>query len=54
MEVKDVRLDFLGHSGFLIRNGGGKIIAIDPYNISDSVDKADLILITHSLLRKAA
>ncbi len=48
MKVKDVEIEFLGHSGFLISNGNGKRIAIDPYNVSDKVEKVDLILITHS------
>lgn len=48
MEVKGVRLEFLGHSGFLISNGGGKRIAIDPYMVAESVAPVDLILITHS------
>ena len=48
MNVKGVSIDFLGHSGFLISNEGGKRIAIDPYMISDSVSPVDLILITHS------
>jgi len=51
-----VRLDFLGHAGFLITigngsAGNGKRIVIDPYNVSDNVAKesrADVILITHS------
>ncbi len=46
MEVKGVKIDFLGHSGFLISNG--KKIAIDPYNVSDNASKVDLILVTHS------
>ncbi len=45
MEIGGVKLSFLGHSGFLIANE--KRIAIDPYNISDGIDKVDLILITH-------
>lgn len=53
MEIKDVKIEFLGHSGFLISyksNGNTRKIAIDPYNISDKAgeNKADLILITHS------
>lgn len=51
MEVKGIKLEFLGHSGFLITNGGGKRIAVDPYNISEkavSGGKADIILITHN------
>ena len=47
MEIKDVSIDFLGHSGFLI-TGGGKRIAIDPYNVSDNVEKVDVVLITHA------
>ncbi len=43
-----VKIEFLGHSGFLISNENKKI-AIDPYNISDNIkEKADIILITHS------
>lgn len=48
MEIKNVNLDFLGHSGFLISCKDGKKIAIDPYNVSDKVPKVDFILITHS------
>ena len=46
MEIGDVKIEFLGHSGFLISHGDKKI-AVDPYNVSDGVDKADFILITH-------
>lgn len=45
MEIGGIKLFYLGHSGFLISNE--KRIAIDPYNISDGIEKADLILITH-------
>jgi L-ascorbate metabolism protein UlaG (beta-lactamase superfamily) len=45
MEIGGVKLSFLGHSGFLITND--KRIAIDPYNVSDGIEKVDLILITH-------
>jgi len=48
MEIGNIKLDFLGHSGFLIVDENGKRIAIDPYNVSDGVGKVDLILITHS------
>jgi L-ascorbate metabolism protein UlaG (beta-lactamase superfamily) len=47
MQVKDVNIEFLGHSGFLISSETKKI-AIDPYNVSDHISKVDLILITHS------
>ena len=47
MEVgkNNLELNFLGHSGFSIK--GNKNIVIDPYNVSDNVDKADIVLITH-------
>lgn len=54
MDLKEgVKIDFLGHSGFLISygtNGSAKRIVIDPYNVSEnaSKEKADFILITHS------
>lgn len=48
MKIKDIEINFLGHSGFLIKTSAGKIIAIDPYNTSSNVPQADLILITHS------
>lgn len=46
MQIKDVDIKWLGHAGFLIKNS--KIIYIDPYKISENLEKADLILITHS------
>lgn len=46
MDIGNVKISFLGHSGFLIANE--KRIVIDPYNVSEGVEKADLILITHS------
>jgi len=46
MKIGDVEIKWLGHSGFLIKNS--KVIYIDPYNIHDVDEKADLILITHS------
>lgn len=46
MQIGDVTLDFLGHAGFLIRNGSS--LAIDPYGVSAGVQPVDYILITHS------
>ncbi|MBU1252470.1 MAG: MBL fold metallo-hydrolase [Nanoarchaeota archaeon] len=46
MKVNGIELKWLGHSGFLIKRG--KVIYIDPYNIKDGMEKADIILITHS------
>ncbi len=46
MQVNGISIDWLGHAGFLIKNS--KVIYIDPYNIKEDSEKADLILITHS------
>lgn len=48
MEIRGIKIEFLGHDGFLIEDSNGKKIAIDPFNISNSVPQVDLILITHS------
>jgi L-ascorbate metabolism protein UlaG (beta-lactamase superfamily) len=46
MDINGINIKWLGHSGFLIKNS--KVIYIDPYNIDDDCEKADLILITHA------
>lgn len=46
MKIGEVELKWLGHSGFFIKNS--RIIYIDPYNIKEGMEKADIILITHS------
>ena len=48
MEFYDVKIDFLGHSGFIIVTQAGLRIAIDPLNITSGLPAADIILITHS------
>ncbi|PJE81597.1 Zn-dependent hydrolase [Candidatus Pacearchaeota archaeon CG10_big_fil_rev_8_21_14_0_10_32_42] len=45
MKLGEVEIEWLGHSGFLIRNS--KVIYVDPFKIKDKLPKADLILITH-------
>lgn len=47
MKTGEIEIQFLGHSGFLI-TCKDQVIAIDPYNLSDKIKKADLILITHT------
>ena len=42
----NIELKWLGHAGFLIKSS--KIIYIDPYNIKENSEKADIVLITHS------
>ncbi|MFC1681997.1 MBL fold metallo-hydrolase [Nanoarchaeota archaeon] len=46
MEFGSVSLKWLGHAGFLIENS--KVIYIDPYNIREGLEKADIVLLTHS------
>jgi len=51
MDIGCLNINFLGHSGFLFEyknSGNGKRIAIDPYNVSDILEKVDIILISHS------
>ena len=48
MDIGGVKLEWLGHASFMIKSFEGKVIYIDPYLISESLEKADLILITHS------
>ena len=56
MEIGGVKIEFLGHSGFMIsflvcdlegNNCIGKKLIIDPYNLNAETSKADYILITH-------
>ncbi len=46
MKIGNIEIKWLGHSGFSIKNS--KIIYIDPYQIKENSEKADLIFITHS------
>ena len=46
MQIGNANINWLGHSGFSIKNSS--VIYIDPYNIKDGLEKADFILITHN------
>jgi len=46
MDIDGIEIKWLGNSGFLIKNS--QIIYIDPYNIKEGLEKADLVLLTHS------
>lgn len=46
MKVDDVEIKWLGHAGFMVKNKS--VIYIDPFNIGEGREKADIILITHS------
>ena len=41
MKIDDIKIKWLGHSGFLIKNSF--VIYIDPYKIKEGSEKADLI-----------
>ncbi|MHA1196407.1 MAG: MBL fold metallo-hydrolase [Promethearchaeota archaeon] len=42
-----IEIFWLGHACFKIKTSNGKIIYIDPYNIKDDEEKADIIISTH-------
>jgi len=46
MRIDDIEIKWLGHAGVFIQCS--KTIYIDPYNIKEQSEKADLILLTHS------
>lgn len=49
MKMNGVELKWLGHAGFLVKSSeNGKTFYIDPYNIKEQSEPADMILITHS------
>src|SRR3989442_6805557 len=45
IEFKGLKISWLGHDSFVIRNG--KTVAIDPFKIKGRHDSADILLITH-------
>ena len=45
--MDNVEVAWLGHDGFSIQISDGRRVVIDPYNISNNVGKADIVLITH-------
>lgn len=49
MKYKNIELYWLGHSGFkIIIKEENKVMYIDPFQITNEKDKADIILLTHS------
>ena len=46
MNLENIEIKWLGHSGFIIKSS--KTLYIDPFNIKEDSEKADIILITHS------
>ena len=49
MNIGKINLKWLGHASFMIKSSDEKVIYIDPYQLNgENLEKADLILITHS------
>ena len=44
-EYQGLKIGWLGHDGFKIKNG--KTVIVDPFKVRSSSDKADLLLISH-------
>ena len=40
-------LNYIGHSFVKIKTSEGKVIYIDPFNVNEFIDSADVVLITH-------
>lgn len=45
IKVGNVEITYLKHAGFKIK--GSKVLYIDPYEVPEGLEKADLILVTH-------
>jgi len=43
-----MRISWLGHATFKIITNSGKVIYLDPYQIPDGAEKADIIIVSHS------
>ncbi len=49
MRLNGVELKWLGHAGFYIKDiENDRVIYVDPFNIREGLEKADIVLITHS------
>lgn len=46
MDIEGIDVQWLGHAGFMLK-GKGKIVCIDPFQIHNVREKADILLITH-------
>ncbi len=45
LEYKSIKITWLGHASFQIKNK--LVIYIDPYDIPESLEKADIVFVTH-------
>jgi L-ascorbate metabolism protein UlaG (beta-lactamase superfamily) len=45
LEYRGVKMSWLGHDGFRIRNG--KVLYVDPFKIEGGGPKADIVLLSH-------
>lgn len=45
LKFRNVEITYLKHAGFKVK--GSKILYIDPYEVPEGMEKADIILVTH-------
>ncbi|MFX1477898.1 MAG: MBL fold metallo-hydrolase [Promethearchaeota archaeon] len=47
-EEFQLQIEWLGHAAFRVKTGNGIVIYLDPYQIKDGEEKADIIISSHS------
>ncbi|MFW9866590.1 MAG: MBL fold metallo-hydrolase [Candidatus Thorarchaeota archaeon] len=47
-EEFQLQIEWLGHASFRVKTGSGRVIYLDPYQIKDGEEKADIIISSHS------
>jgi len=47
-EDYQLQIEWLGHAAFRVKTGSGRVIYLDPYQIKDGEEKADIIVSSHS------
>ncbi|MHA1915919.1 MAG: MBL fold metallo-hydrolase [Promethearchaeota archaeon] len=47
-EDYQLQIEWLGHAAFRVKTGSGRIIYLDPYQIKDGEEKADIIVCGHN------
>ncbi|MHA2391657.1 MAG: MBL fold metallo-hydrolase [Promethearchaeota archaeon] len=47
-EDYQLQIEWLGHAAFRVKTGSGRVIYLDPYQIKEGEEKADIIVSSHS------
>ena len=47
-EDYQLQIEWLGHAAFRVKTGSGRVIYLDPYQIKEGEEKADIIVCSHS------